>query len=104
MPLFITLLATMSTTTTIEEPLSMSQELHSETYRGPPRNIAYIDQLNFDPSLQPVHQEIQGTPLNSSILILDIRILEATGRPPYHGDILINGTYALIYFGASVSD
>ncbi|OJZ80608.1 hypothetical protein ASPFODRAFT_52810 [Aspergillus luchuensis CBS 106.47] len=82
----------MSTTTTIDGPLWMSQELHSEKYRGPPRNIAYIDQLNFDPLLQPVHQEIQGTDPNSSILILDIRILEATGRPPYHGDILINGT------------
>ncbi|RFU28794.1 hypothetical protein B7463_g7539, partial [Scytalidium lignicola] len=60
-------------------------------YDGPPRNVAYIDSLNFDPLLQPKAYELAGTHPESTILILDVEILEATGKPPYRGDVLIRG-------------
>lgn len=69
----------------------MSPDYEPEAYDGPPRNIAYIDQLDFDPSLQPKHYEIAGTAPNSRVLILDVEILEATGREPHRGDVLIVG-------------
>lgn len=69
----------------------ISPDYPVETYDGPPRNIACIDQLKFDPSLQPVSYEIAGTDPTAKILILDVDILEATGREPYRGDVLITG-------------
>lgn len=69
----------------------ISPDYPVETYDGPPRNIAYIDQLAFDPSLQPVNYEISGTDPTAKVLILDVDILEATGREPYRGDVLITG-------------
>lgn len=62
-----------------------------EPYDGPPRNIAFIDQVNFDASLQPKNHEILGTHPESKILFLDVNILEATGKPPYKGDVYIEG-------------
>ncbi|KAJ5209768.1 hypothetical protein N7449_004147 [Penicillium cf. viridicatum] len=69
----------------------MSPDYPIDNYDGPPRNVAYIDQLNFDPDLQPVNYDIAGTAPSSKILILDVEILEATGREPYRGDVLIVG-------------
>ncbi|KAF7165379.1 hypothetical protein CNMCM6106_001569 [Aspergillus hiratsukae] len=69
----------------------MSADYPVDNYDGPPRNVAYIEQLQFDPSLQPIHYEISGTNPRSKILILDVEILEATGRLPYRGDVLIIG-------------
>lgn len=69
----------------------MSPDYPVDKYDGPPRNVAYIDQVHFDPSLQPKHYEIAGTDPNSKVLILDVEIIEATGREPYRGDVLIIG-------------
>jgi hypothetical protein len=69
----------------------MSPDCPVEKYDGPPRNIAYIDQLDFDSNLQPVNYEISGTHSSSKILILDVEILESTGREPYRGDVLVAG-------------
>jgi hypothetical protein len=69
----------------------MSADYPVIPYNGPPRNVAYIDQLSFHPDLQPRHSEIAGTDPASRILILDVDILEATGREPYRGDVLITG-------------
>lgn len=62
-----------------------------EQYDGPPRNIAFIDQVNFDPSLQPKDYSLLGTHPESIILFLEVEILEATGKLPYRGDVLIKG-------------
>ena len=62
-----------------------------EPYSGPPRNVAFIDNLAFDPKLQPREYHISGTSSTSKILILDVNIVEATGREPYRGDVLIIG-------------
>lgn len=74
----------------------MSPEHPVDKYDGPPRNIAYIDQLQFDSNLQPVSYEISGTSPSSMTLILDVQILEATGREPYRGDVFIKGTPWLV--------
>ena len=60
-------------------------------YDGPPRNVATIDAVKFDPSLQPKPYEIEGTDPNSRILFLDVEILDSTGKLPYRGDVLIEG-------------
>ncbi|KAL4890840.1 hypothetical protein BDV59DRAFT_209362 [Aspergillus ambiguus] len=69
----------------------MSPDYPLEPYDGPPRNVAFIDNLKFDPKLQPKQHNIAGTPSGSKILILDVDILDATGTPPYRGDVLIVG-------------
>jgi hypothetical protein len=69
----------------------MSPDYHLQPYDGPPRNIAYIENLKFDSHLQPKNYEIAGTHPDSKILILDVEILDATGKPPYRGDVLIVG-------------
>lgn len=69
----------------------MSSDYPIDNYDGPPRNVAYVDQLDFDSDLQPVKYEIAGTAPSSKILVLDVEILEATGREPYRGDVLIAG-------------
>ncbi|KAH8807276.1 hypothetical protein F5884DRAFT_339765 [Xylogone sp. PMI_703] len=60
-------------------------------YDGPPRNVASIDALTFDSALQPKPYELAGTHPDSTVLLLDVEILEATGKPPYRGDVLIKG-------------
>lgn len=73
---------------------SKTDDLHessSKPYTGFPRNIASIDALDFDASLQPKNYEIAGTHPDSKILFLDVNILDSTGREPYHGDVLIQG-------------
>ncbi|KAF7957675.1 hypothetical protein EAE96_003248 [Botrytis aclada] len=68
-----------------EEPTS------SERYSGPPRNIATINNIQFDSSLQPRNYEVLGTHPASKLLFLDVNILDSTGRDPYRGDVLIEG-------------
>lgn len=77
----------------IDDPLpSFSQASISEQrYSGPPRNIANIDAITFDKSLQPKNYEIRGTHPESRILFTDVQILDSTGRDPYAGDVLIEG-------------
>jgi hypothetical protein len=58
-----------------------------------PRNIAYIDNLKLDPELQPTTYQMAGTNSQSKILITDARILDSTGREPYRGDVLIQGSF-----------
>ena len=67
-----------------------------EPYSGPPRNVASIDNLAFDPKLQPREYHISGTSSTSKILILDVNIVEATGREPYRGDVLIIGEATIL--------
>lgn len=62
-----------------------------EPYNGPPRNIQPINEVRFDERLRPENYEIFGTHPDSKILILDVRILDSTGRDPYRGDVLIEG-------------
>lgn len=69
----------------------MSPDYPLEPYDGPPRNVAFIDNLSFDPKLQPKQYDIAGTPPGSKILILDVNVLDATGAQPYRGDVLIIG-------------
>ena len=64
-----------------------------EPYDGPPRNIAFIDAVEFDKSLQPKNYEILGTHPESKLLFLDVNILEATGKPIYRGDVYIEGEW-----------
>ena len=60
-------------------------------YDGPPRNVASIQAVQFDPSLQPKNYEIAGTDPDSKILFVDVEILDSTGQLPYRGDVLIEG-------------
>lgn len=63
-----------------------------DPYHGPPRNVAFIEQINFDKSLQPKPYEIQGTHPESIVLFTDVNILEGSGKLPYNGDVLIKGS------------
>lgn len=73
-----------------EQPWT-SPAYKAEKYDGPPRNIQYIDGIQFDPKLQPKSYEIHGTHPESKILFTDVHILDATGKLPYKGDVLIEG-------------
>ena len=64
---------------------------NNEPYNGPPRNIQPIDEVRFDEKLRPKNYEMSGTHPGSRILILDVHIIDSTGREPYHGDVLIEG-------------
>jgi hypothetical protein len=59
----------------------------------PPRNVEWIEQVEWDSSLQPKDYDIQGTHPDSKILFLNVNILDSTGREPYLGDVLIQGRY-----------
>jgi hypothetical protein len=78
----------MSTSTTWTSP-----DHPLEPYTGAPRNIAYIDQLHFPKNLQPKNYSIAGTHPDSRILFTDVRIIDATGKEPYQGDVLITGVF-----------
>ncbi|KPI42234.1 uncharacterized protein AB675_9486 [Cyphellophora attinorum] len=75
----------------IEEVDWTSPLYEPAAYDGPPRNLEHINQLDFDPSLQPKEYHLQGTHPDSIILFLDVEILECTGKLPYRGDVLIKG-------------
>lgn len=75
-----------------EPPVSWSSLLsQSQPYDGPPRNIATINAVNFDESLQPKDYKILGTHPESRTLFSDVSILDSTGRMPYKGDVFIEG-------------
>lgn len=76
------------TTSSVSWAESMS---NNEPYNGPPRNIQPIDDVKFDERLRPKNYEMSGTHPESRILILDVYIIDSTGREPYHGDILLEG-------------
>lgn len=63
----------------------------SEIYDGPPRNVEFLNNLKFDEKLQPKQYSIAGTHPASKVLITDVEIIEATGKSPYRGDVLIVG-------------
>jgi hypothetical protein len=82
----------MSPAVRVEPPASWVETVSElEPYDGPPRNVKYIEDLKFDESLRPKKYEIEGTDPESKILILDVSILDSTGREPYKGDVLIEG-------------
>ena len=60
-------------------------------YDGLPRNVASIEALDFPKELQPNNYDIAGTHPESTILFVDVEILEATGKLPYRGEVLIRG-------------
>jgi hypothetical protein len=80
----------MSTSTTWTSP-----DHSLKPYNGPPRNIAYIDQLHFPKDLQPKNYSIEGTHPDSRILFTNVRIIDAMGKEPYQGDVLITGIFLL---------
>lgn len=49
------------------------------------------ENVRFDERLTPKRYEIKGTDPSSKILFLDVNILDSTGRPPYRGDVFIQG-------------
>lgn len=51
------------------------------------------EKVQFDKKLTPKKYEIKGTDPNSKILFLDVNILDSTGRPPYRGDVFIEGMF-----------
>lgn len=75
-----------------------------EPYSGPPRNIQAIDAVQFDSSLTPKKYEIAGTKPDSRILIIDVNILDSTGKEPYKGDVLVEGMRATCNSCDSSSD
>ncbi|KIX06157.1 uncharacterized protein Z518_04131 [Rhinocladiella mackenziei CBS 650.93] len=76
----------------VEPKIPWTSPAHQlEHYDGPPRNVAYIDSVHFDKSLQPKNYEILGTHPDSQVLFVDVNILEATGQPMYRGDVYIKG-------------
>ncbi|KAI1640575.1 hypothetical protein F4809DRAFT_396579 [Biscogniauxia mediterranea] len=70
---------------------SPAARLAEDNYTGPPRNVASIDALAFDPKHRPKSYNIKGTSPDSRILFTDVRILDSSGRTPYMGDVLIEG-------------
>jgi len=77
----------------LDDPIpSFSQtSTSSEPYKGPPRNVATINSINFATNLQPNNYTILGTHPESRILFLDVNILDSSGQDPYHGDVFIEG-------------
>jgi len=82
----------MAPARTVKDPVPWTSPSYvPEPYNGPPRNLAYIDDISFDSSLQPKDYEIAGTHPDSKVLFLDVDILDCTGNLPYRGDVLIEG-------------
>jgi hypothetical protein len=57
-----------------------------------PKNVDFINNLKLDKKLQPKEYKIEGTHLESKILFRNVKILDSTGREPYMGDVLIQGS------------
>lgn len=77
----------------IEPPHSWPSSVESSEHTGLPRNIAYIDNVKFDANLKPKDYQMLGTHPDSKVLFLDVNILDSTGKDPYRGDVLIEGTW-----------
>ncbi|KAK5454984.1 hypothetical protein LTS15_005704 [Exophiala xenobiotica] len=56
-----------------------------------PEATNHHEKVHFDKKLTPKRHEIKGTDPSSKILFLDVNILDSTGRPPYRGDVYIEG-------------
>lgn len=83
----------MAPTRSEEMPVSWPTEDADRThYRGPPRNIEPINNIEWDKGLQPKKYEIFGTHTESKVLFLDVNILDSTGKEPFRGNVLIEGT------------
>jgi hypothetical protein len=63
----------------------------NESYHGPPRNVATINEIKFAKNLQPKEHSLLGTHPESRILFKNVTILDSTGKDPYPGDVLITG-------------
>jgi hypothetical protein len=63
------------------------------SYKGSPRNVKSISEIEWDKALQPKSYSIFGTHPESRIVFLDVNILDSTGNEPFRGDVLIEGTY-----------
>lgn len=72
-------------------PSFANSNADNDTYQGAPRNVATINAINFDKSLQPKDYKIHGTHPESKILFTDVNILDSTGRDIYYGDVLVEG-------------
>ena len=73
-----------------------SVDVKPERYQGPPRNIKSINNLKWADNLQPKKYEIFGTHEESKLLFLDVNILDSTGREPFRGDVLVEGSWHLM--------
>jgi hypothetical protein len=60
-------------------------------YKGTPRNVKSVNEIEWDKALQPKSYSIFGTHSESRILFLDVNILDSTGKEPFRGDVLIEG-------------
>ena len=68
-------------------------DVEPQSYKGPPRNVKSISEIEWDKALQPKSYSIYGTHPESRILFLDVNILDSTGSEPFRGDVLIEGKY-----------
>jgi hypothetical protein len=76
-----------------EPPVSWpSVTIESKPYRGPPRNVHPISEVQWDKGLQPKTYSIFGTHPDAKVLFLDVNIIDSTGKEPFRGDVLIEGT------------
>jgi hypothetical protein len=49
------------------------------------------DLVEWDRKLTPKRYEIKGTSPDSKILISDVNIIDSTGKPPFKGDVYVEG-------------
>lgn len=64
---------------------------HNGNHASPSRKVSRFDGICFDPRLRPRPYQISGAASNSRVLLLDVTILDSTGREPYTGNVLIEG-------------
>lgn len=83
----------MAPARTVNEQVSWpSVDVEPKPYQGHPRNVEPIDAIKWDETLQPKKYSIFGTHAESKILFLDVNILDSTGKEPFRGDVLIEGS------------
>ena len=71
-------------------PLTSPDNLE-QPYDGPPRNVTFIDQLDFDDKLQPKNYSIAGTSRTQGYSLPTFRLLMLLGKTLTIGDVLIIG-------------
>lgn len=49
------------------------------------------DEVHFDSKLQPKTYTIKGTDPDSKVLFRDVKIIDSSGREPFHGDVYVEG-------------
>lgn len=72
----------------VDEQDFLVNGFHGSKYPGATN---HHEKVHFDASLAPKRYEIKGTDPSSKILLLDVNILDSTGRPPYRGDVFVQG-------------